>query len=590
MSIIKDDINRADKTIVKAYFNNSIVNYTKINPNDNCVSKEMTNFLDNIVKKQQIIQKEINTFNNTITELQKRRKKIMSKNNFLLSSSTSKFPLISSRYKDFFLLQKQINNKDKFNSSIIKNNNNSFKNLDIKEIKKSKSEYKLNNIYKYKNKDKNFFKTSLKKNYQINNFNQDINKTNDSKFSNLNKNENENEIINNNNNKKDKKINIEDEKEKIDTNIIYRLTKLSNQNLNNIPISDEDNLKEKNINIHSSMKKDKDNDNDNIIKYNTSKLVLRRKNFKIEVEKGWEFSNGLNSNNFDFKVFIEDKEYQRNLISNQIDIIIDNSNFFKLNHINILTKYIKNDDLNQKYLIILNKLLEETSALYIEISHLIIKDFESFLYIKHRLNPCSPPEMKDGVEVTDEKLEFGVNIKLLNECTKFLNSSYEIYLVLNRQTNSIIPMRKFIKIRHFLNRARYNISNLVSIAKKYNEDLSYEKGIVNQFNEQQDLINKNLKLKNKQYSNCARLRRNFQNIGVDKMRRLNNLINPKNQSNNEIYNSKRYIGKHIDVDDKMFNKIVEYMEPNVKERFEAFSVTQNKIKNKNKRQVYKFDF
>ena len=40
----------------------------------------------------------------------------------------------------------------------------------------------------------------------------------------------------------------------------------------------------------------------------------------------------------------------------------------------------------------------------------------------------------------------------------------------------------------------------------------------------------------------------------------------------------------------MFNKIVEYMEPSVKERFEAFSVTQKKVTNKNKRKVYKFDF
>ena len=307
-------------------------------------------------------------------------------------------------------------------------------------------------------------------------------------------------------------------------------------------------------------------------------------------------------NNFNEKAFIEDKEYQKNLISNQIDIIIDNTNYFKLNHINILAHYIKHDDLNLKFLIKLNILIEETSTLFIEISHLIIKDFESFLLVKHKLPTCSPPEMIDGVEVTDEKLEFGTDIKLLNECTKFLTSSYEIYLVLNKQTNYIIPMKKFVKIRHFLNRARFNINNLVSISKKYIEEIRYEKGIINQFNEQKDLIEKNLKLKNKQYSNCNRTsdgleslqekKTNFQNVGVDKMRRLNNLLNPLGVDKNSggIINKKRYIGKHIDVDAKMFNKIVEYMEPQIKERFEAFSVTQKKIVNKNTRKVYKFDF
>ena len=599
MSITKDDINRTAKSIEKSSNNNSCISFTKIKSNDNCVSKVMTNFLDNIVKKQQNIQKQIKNFNSTIIDLQKRRSKIMSKNNFLLSLSTSKFPLIESRYKDIFLSQKQKNKDD--NSSITKNKNTSFTNLNIKEIKKSKSEYKINNDTKYKNKDNNFFQTSLGRNYKFSKFN--IN-------SNLNNNENEtinitnkeiNKEINkdiNRNEEKNENINIDDGKVNADNNIIYRLAKISNQNLKNMPVSDEENLKEKivNINPHSTMNKESDN---KMNYFNISKHG-RKKKFKIEVIKGWEFSNGLNVNNFDFKVFIEDKEYQKNLISNQIDIIIDNTNYFKLNHINILTKYIKNDDLNEKYLIIINKLLEETSALYIEISHLIIKDFESFLFIKHKLKPCSPPEMIDGVEVNDEKLEFGVNIKLLNECTKFLNSSYEIYLVLNGQTNYIIQMKKFLKIRHFLNRARYNINNLVSISKKYIEDLKYEKGIINQFNEQQDLIDKNLKVKNKQYSNCDRItdgleslnekKKNYQNIGVDKMRRLNNLINPKNRNNNEIYKSKRYIGKHIDASDKMFNKIVEYMEPSVKERFEAFSVTQKKVTNKNKRKVYKFDF
>ena len=595
MSIIKDDFTRNAKINEKSNLNNSVFINTKIKPNNNCVSKVMTNYLDNIVKKQQIMQKEIKNFNKTIIDLQKRRSKIMSKSNYLLSLSTSKYPLITSRYKHIFSSQKHIKNTNYFNSSLIKNKNNSFKNLDIKEIQKSRSEYKMNDIQKNKKKV-HFFQTSIGKNFKLINHNSDLIKKDESNLNN-----NEKEIINIPNKEiniiddKNERINIEDGKEKMDNNAIYRLTKISNKNIKNLPFSDEENKEKININANSIIK-DNDNKNNNSI---ISKPGNRKKKFKIDVIRGWEFSNGLNVNNFDFKIFIEDKEYQKNLISNQIDIIIDNTNYFKLNHISILTKYIKNDDLNQKYLIILNKLLEETSALYIEISHLIIKDFESFLYLKHNLNPCSPPEMIDNADVTDEKLEFGVDIQLLNECTKFLNSSYEIYLVLNGQTNYIIPMKKFIRIRHFLNRARYNINNLVSISKKYIEDLRYEKGIINQFNEQQLLIDNNLKVKNKQYSNCDRTndgfdsltkkRKNFQNIGVDKMRRLNNLINPKNR-NNEIFNSKRYIGKHIDVDDRMFNKIVEYMEPNIKEKFEAFSVTQKKNTNKNKRKVYKFDF
>ena len=587
MSSIKEDIDNNPKNNEKKDFNISNFSYIKINPKNSPISSVMSNFLENITKKKQIMQKEFDMYNRTILNLQRKRSKIMSKNVFLFSSSTSKFPLISSRYKDIFLSQKQTKSKD-FNSSVNKQKNNSFQNFDIKEIKKSRSEYKMDFTNK-KNKN-DFFKTSIGRNYKLINYNNDLNKKNEDK-SNYSQIENPNLFI------KDIQ-DIISEKDKIDGNIMYRLNKISNKNLKNLVFSDEENIKEKSLSPSTSIHKD----NNKVNFFNVSKSGTRKKKFKIEVIRGWEFKNGLNVNNFNEKAFIEDKEYQKNLISNQIDIIIDNTNYFKLNHINILAHYIKHDDLNLKFLIKLNILIEETSTLFIEISHLIIKDFESFLLVKHKLPTCSPPEMIDGVEVTDEKLEFGTDIKLLNECTKFLTSSYEIYLVLNKQTNYIIPMKKFVKIRHFLNRARFNINNLVSISKKYIEEIRYEKGIINQFNEQKDLIEKNLKLKNKQYSNCNRTsdgleslqekKTNFQNVGVDKMRRLNNLLNPLGVDKNSggIINKKRYIGKHIDVDAKMFNKIVEYMEPQIKERFEAFSVTQKKIVNKNTRKVYKFDF
>ena len=602
---LKEDIDKINKTIEKRDFNYSNYNYIKlgIDKNNCSISRVMPNFLDDITKKKHIMQKELDTYNKTIMSLQKKRSRIMTNNKYLLSFSTTKFPQISSRYKDIFLSQKQMQNKDNFNSSLIKNKNNAFKNLKIKEIKKSKSEYSLKTIIR--NKNTNFFQTSIEKNFKQVHFSDDSDQKNESKFPDINnQNETPNNImkeIDNNENMNENihcKKNIEIEKDKSDENLLNRLNKISNINAKNVNFSDEENLKDKTINQNSSIHKDINNKNN---LFNATKSGIRKKKFKIEVIRGWEFRNGFNFNNFNEKDFIEDKEYQKNLISNQIDIIIDNTNFFKLNHISILGHYIKNDDLNIKYLLKLNILIEETSALYIEISHLIIKDFESFLLIKHKLNTCSPPEMIDGAEVTDEKLEFGVDIKLLNECTKFLTSSYEIYLVLNKQSNYIIPQKKFVKIRHFLNRARYNINNLVSIAKKYIDEMRYEQGIVNQFNEQKELINRNLKLKNRQYSNCNKSsdilenikdkKKNFQNVGVDKMRRLNNLLNPSKYNNSGgLISQKRYIGKHIDVDDTMFNKLVEYMEPQIKERFEAFSVTQKKFVNKNKRKVYKFDF
>jgi len=126
------------------------------------------------------------------------------------------------------------------------------------------------------------------------------------------------------------------------------------------------------------------------------------------------------------KGYIEDKEYQKNLISNQIDIIMDNTNYFKLNFINILESYIENDDLNPNFLLKLNKLLEEIASIYVEIGHLIIRDLEQFIFLKYKLPFPSPKEMVEGIEVSDEKVEFEKDIKILNYCFKYLTSSFNI--------------------------------------------------------------------------------------------------------------------------------------------------------------------
>jgi hypothetical protein len=178
-------------------------------------------------------------------------------------------------------------------------------------------------------------------------FRSDLIQNNDYKLLNSNSNIESKEINsiinddNNNNNSDENKIN---ENEKLKKNdIMYRLSKISHLNTKVIKNSDEDHLKDK---ITPNKKHNK---------LNLSSKGNRRKKFKIEVIRGWESINGLSFNNFNEKGFIEDKEYQKNLISNQIDIIMDNTNYFKLNYINILAAYIKNDDINIKFLIILNK-------------------------------------------------------------------------------------------------------------------------------------------------------------------------------------------------------------------------------------------
>ena len=111
---------------------------------------------------------------------------------------------------------------------------------------------------------------------------------------------------------------------------------------------------------------------------------------------------------------VEDSVYQKNLICNNIEIIIDSTNFFKLKNANILEKFVKNNDINNELLIKLNKLIEETSGLYIEIGHLIINEYESFINGQNKTRQLNPPEMKDGIEIINERNEFSKNLNVLN--------------------------------------------------------------------------------------------------------------------------------------------------------------------------------
>lgn len=181
--------------------------------------------------------------------------------------------------------------------------------------------------------------------------------------------------------------------------------------LNNLNLSPKNN---KILNLSTPI--NKQTSKINFYSSNISKPKKRIKKYKVKVIKGWEFRNGFNSSNNKDKSLVEDKIYQKNLIINQIEIIIDSTNFFKLKHANILEEHIKKNDVNLEFLMKLNKLIEETVALYIEIGHLIINDYESFTNLQNHTRQLNPPEMVDGAEVSDEKIEFSKNVKLINEC------------------------------------------------------------------------------------------------------------------------------------------------------------------------------
>ena len=492
------------------------------------VTIAMSNLLNDLSEKQKKLKKEIEVHRNTILEVERKRYQLSSK----------MFPLIESRYN-------KINIPNKLSSTGL--NNEQMKDKK-KRMKKSNSEVRIN--FDNKTLKKNLFKTSLNNSY------------------------------------------YRPMKNNISSSFTPKVTFLNNQIKTN----------KKNIILNLSTPIKQINKETAKVNYNASSISYfknRRKKFKVNVIRRWEFRNGFNTNSSKDKSFVKDKVYQKNLISNQIKIIIDNTNFFRLKNATILEKHIKNNDVNVELLIKLNKIIEETAGLYIEIGHLIISDYESFTNLQNRTRQLNPPEMNEGAEVFDEKIEFTNNIKILNECIKFLTITYEIYLILNNTSEYTLPTKKLIILRHFLNRARYNINCVNINAKKYIDTIEYEKNIVNLYNSQKKVIENDEKLINRQYFNLDKsIKGGFENFrekgnneyGTDKIRRLNKLLNGVKVKNNDGEDHKKLPKKwkFIDFGDKMFNKLFQYMEPDIKDRFEIQK--NHKEKNKLSRKVYKFNF
>ena len=162
-----------------------------------------------------------------------------------------------------------------------------------------------------------------------------------------------------------------------------------------------------------------------------------------------------------------------------------------------------------------------------------------------------------------------------------------------------MPAKDLIRVRHFLSRARYNINSLNANAKKYLEIIEFEKKLVDLYNKQKKLIENDEKIGNNQYYSLNKPENDgFENFrekvnkdyGAEKIRRLNNLLNtPKISINNRNYKKTKDL-KYIDFNDKMFNTIFRYLDPSIKDKFEAYSVTQKNHKDKFVRKVYKFNY
>jgi hypothetical protein len=303
-----------------------------------------------------------------------------------------------------------------------------------------------------------------------------------------------------------------------------------------------------------------------------SDVISRKKNYKVKYDKYWYKKNDFLPPNETAISTLQDKSYQRSLISNEIYILLESITNFKINYYEQIASEIHNHNITVPYVYKLNIILEETCALLMVISHMILFDFEKYLQNTEFVLPAYPQLMQHAQVVMNELAEFDTNMIIFNESTKFISNSFEIYLILSGQIEDyIISYHKMVKIKQFLSRARYSVSGLIFTSKSYIKDCISDKIAYNKYifeitkrKGEVSLGKEDRKGVLKDMNDRLREKMKVKYTDeVEKNRRLNNALYGGKRRDREFEEKKRKVAKemekHVDLNSKMFNKLMMYM-------------------------------
>lgn len=209
-------------------------------------------------------------------------------------------------------------------------------------------------------------------------------------------------------------------------------------------------------------------------------LPKRLRTFKVKMIKNYYEKKKLSYKILP-KSIITDLDYQSTVIVDEIKVLLDNSETFRLlfltneNMIKIYKSLSKHSKCE------VNHLLEESIGLMMEISVLILNDFSKYLDKFVAVQPPTKERLKDAY-VVDEEVAFITNTKLFSDVMMFTKGCYEVYLVLIKQEDDIIlDYIKYNEVTQYLNRARYNISTLIFLVKSFFKNTIEDEKLLEKF-------------------------------------------------------------------------------------------------------------
>lgn len=210
-----------------------------------------------------------------------------------------------------------------------------------------------------------------------------------------------------------------------------------------------------------------------------SKFYRRIRKYQPHISDNWKNKIGLNNENSNkFLKYTSNKkdiESQVNIIQDQVKILESNISFFKLNifsHKNFKESF---KSLSLKLQIKINKSLEELIGILILLPQILLNDFYHYIEKLKNINNIDNEKLKEKY-IFDEVECFYYNNNLLTESLDFFKNCFESFITLSTEVNDMnIKPKKFENINTILEKARYNINNIISSCE--NAISNYEKDI-----------------------------------------------------------------------------------------------------------------
>ena len=207
---------------------------------------------------------------------------------------------------------------------------------------------------------------------------------------------------------------------------------------------------------------------------------MRIRTYQPYVDLNWKFKSGLTSSikssNAYSPVLMNNIDYQRKIIDEQVRLLFENILHFKQSVV-----YQKNfgeafSFMTYKCQVALNKALEEIIGILYIVPQMILAEF--FVFVESLSNIKIPHKMKlNNKLITNEENCFHYNNSLLTEIMDFFKGCQEVYTTMcNEIDQMVLKPKKFENVICLLEKARFDISNVIMRVNNaivhYNTDLA----------------------------------------------------------------------------------------------------------------------